>query len=619
MKKTGLMFILFLSFFKWNVIGAAPHHVIEQGWQEVRQVRTQQGGAICDYVKGLFREAEKFSQTDPVHAWRLYIDIERQVPEELVNIFSNDEESARIKAWHGMKILQQTFLGQPTSEGQAFSKFLLDEMRSLHYKFNEFYRTARKDSLNSYAPWFFMGLIWELFPYLATQEGAFWIQKIANDFVTQGYFLQAYGLYRLVRDYSWSPSPEVERKMRWIEGGHGIHFFEQKSVSAKEGLTLSDGTSYRLIPKQDGLWKTDYELQISFAQTHEGESNVSSRKVQKKIYDLKLLPHVFSSPIYGPQLVRIVDKIVLVPGVGEDAVLVFDLFGNVLEKKRMTKELKATWQLKDLNDLVFSEDFIKIPCGSFLMGNASHALKAVPVHRVTIVSPIEVQRSEATQLQWFLVLGERPFYFKQENQCHEEYDPMFQICSEYPAETVSWFEVVDRFIALVNEFQKWYRYRLPTEAEWEYFSRGGLEEKVYAYGDDPELLPDYTWYRSEGMAARYECHTHPVKNLKPNGFGLFDVHGNVSEWCQDHEIAYTTDYAMNPCHETSDSLMSRITRGGSYLESAEQCAVHHRRPRNPLKRDSDQGFRLVREPLSPVDMNSYVPLPKFRTSARPGD
>src|SRR6185369_5352120 len=152
--------------------------------------------------------------------------------------------------------------------------------------------------------------------------------------------------------------------------------------------------------------------------------------------------------------------------------------------------------------------FSQIPAGEFMMGSANGGLfgEQKPVHKVRISRPFEMGKNEVTQEQWQAVMGNNPSYFKGAN---------------LPIETVSWNDVQE-FIKKLNAQSDGYNYRLPTEAEWEYACRAGRN------GDYAEDLSETSWYEKNS-----ESKTHGVGQKKANGWGLFDMQGNVSEWCQD--------------------------------------------------------------------------------------
>jgi formylglycine-generating enzyme required for sulfatase activity len=145
-----------------------------------------------------------------------------------------------------------------------------------------------------------------------------------------------------------------------------------------------------------------------------------------------------------------------------------------------------------------------------------------------------VQATPVTQLQWYLVMGKNPSAFAKESAADGDHMMLndIELNASHPVEKVSW-EDVQEFLRKLNAMQEDYDYRLPTEAEWEFFARAGTGT-AYSFGDDPNQLGEYAhFYGNSGNR------THAVATKRPNPGGLFDVHGNVWEWVQDW-------YAENP-------------------------------------------------------------------------
>ena len=217
--------------------------------------------------------------------------------------------------------------------------------------------------------------------------------------------------------------------------------------------------------------------------------------------------------------------------------------------------------------------FVRIPAGAFMMGSSDGDSNEKPIHKVTIGTAFLLGRFEVTQAQWEAVMGNTPSSFKGRHN---------------PVERVSWDDV-QNFIKKLNAKEGHNRYRLPTEAEWEYAARAGTQTK-YSFGDDASRLGDYAWY-GDNSGGR----THPV-GKKPNAWGLYDMHGNVWEWVQDW---YGSDYYSNspstdPKGPSSGS--NRVSRGGSWLYSAGKCRSANRDNYSPGIRSVNIGFRLLLSP-----------------------
>jgi len=157
-----------------------------------------------------------------------------------------------------------------------------------------------------------------------------------------------------------------------------------------------------------------------------------------------------------------------------------------------------------------------------------------------------------------------------------------------PVEQVSW-EDVQEFLRKLNEREKGKPYRLPTEAEWEYAARAGATT-AYCFGDDTERLREYAWYDKNSGGT-----THPVGQLKPNAWGLYDMHGNVWEWVQDWFAASYYSQQPNPDRDPQGpgSGEYRVLRGGSWLYEAGHVRVAARHWREPGNRLVVIGFRCA--------------------------
>jgi formylglycine-generating enzyme required for sulfatase activity len=227
-----------------------------------------------------------------------------------------------------------------------------------------------------------------------------------------------------------------------------------------------------------------------------------------------------------------------------------------------------------------------IPAGTFMMGSPETEEGRQDdehQHQVTITQPFYMQTTEVTQGQWKTVMGTEPW--KGKNYVKEG--------PNYPASYVRWDDAVAYCKKLSEAEGK--TYRLPTEAEWEYACRAGTET-TWSFGNDEKVLGDYACYHKNtwGIDEKY---AHQVGLKKPNAFGLYDMHGNVWEWCHDYygEDYYKQSPAQDPTGPTSGS--SRVLRGGSWIIFAgiSRSALRVRFDAGSPFHGYDFGFRLVRE------------------------
>lgn len=220
-------------------------------------------------------------------------------------------------------------------------------------------------------------------------------------------------------------------------------------------------------------------------------------------------------------------------------------------------------------------ELVLIRAGSFMMGSASESHDG-PYHEVTITNPFYIGKYEVTQAQWKALTGENPSAFKEGADADKR-----------PVEAVSWSDIQEKFLPkLAGHLPKGWIPRLPTEAEWEYSCRAA-SATAFCFGDNADGLNEYGWY--DGNSGKT---THPVGEKKPNAWGLYDMHGNVWEWCSDWKVAYPAGSVTDPAGPATGSC--RANRGGSWYFNASYSKSARRSLNEPnTTRSSNLGFRVV--------------------------
>ena len=225
----------------------------------------------------------------------------------------------------------------------------------------------------------------------------------------------------------------------------------------------------------------------------------------------------------------------------------------------------------DFTEIIHKAEFemIGIKGGAFNMGSKIGHEREKPVHRVTL-SDFYLSKTEVTQELWQAVMGKNRSHFKG---------------SQLPVEKVSWKDA-QKFIVKLNELTG-KQYRLPTEAEWEYAAGGGEDNRTtYAGGNDVKSLGEYAWFWGNSRRR-----TQKVAHKEPNGLGLYDMSGNVSEWCSDWYESYNAYPKTNPVGGITG--IHHINRGGSWDANADFCRISDRRVNRSRDRRSSLGFRLA--------------------------
>ena len=229
------------------------------------------------------------------------------------------------------------------------------------------------------------------------------------------------------------------------------------------------------------------------------------------------------------------------------------------------------------------QTFVLLPAGTFTMGSPSDEpgrdLDEGPQHQVTLTQAFYMQTTEVTQEQWEAVMGNNPSFFME--------------CPTCPVETVSWNDV-QNYIAQMN-LKGEGTYSLPTEAQWEYaaragsttaFANGRITETERGYDPNLDVIGWYSYNSGD--------ETHPVGRKLSNAWGLYDMSGNVWEWCQDWYDGYSSSAMTDPTGPSFGS--TRVRRGGRWSACARRCRSASRCSSSPEDRCNYIGFRLLRQP-----------------------
>jgi len=243
------------------------------------------------------------------------------------------------------------------------------------------------------------------------------------------------------------------------------------------------------------------------------------------------------------------------------------------ECEARSKALNKAWREEEDLGKGVKLEMVLIPAGKFVMGSPKKEKGRYDdemQHEVTLTKPFYMGKYEVTQEQWEGVTGKNPSYSKN---------------AKNPVTDVSWDDCQE-FIKKLNGITKG-KYRLPTESEWEYACRAGTSA-VYSFGD--KITPKDAHYGDSKLGKPIE-----VGSYKPNAFGLYDMHGNVWEWCEDWKADYPKGAVIDPKGPAKGE--DRVLRGGSYTREESIARSRNRHGSAPFIRDRSVGFRLARTAL----------------------
>ena len=253
----------------------------------------------------------------------------------------------------------------------------------------------------------------------------------------------------------------------------------------------------------------------------------------------------------------------------------------------------------DIFDSLSYDEMVKVEGGTFTMGataeqGSDYDSDELPTHQVTL-SDYYIGKYEVTQQLWEYVMsysgtcadGSSMSAYASDVWLGSDPSSSYGVGDYYPAYYVSYYDIVDIFLPRLNKITG-RTYRLPTEAEWEFAARGGKQSKGYKYSGS-DNIGVVAWYTGNSGGK-----THQVGTKEPNELGIYDMSGNVWEWCGDWYGSYSSSAQTNPTGPSSGSF--RVLRGGGWGLDAGFCRVSYRNGSNPSYRDSDGGFRVVLVP-----------------------
>ena len=296
-----------------------------------------------------------------------------------------------------------------------------------------------------------------------------------------------------------------------------------------------------------------------------------------------------------------------------------DLIHKIVDSSSLTRFVysqdKTSFEFNILKSYVdhpgiSTATFAQVKAGTFLMGSPSNEVDRDDdeiQHKVTLTQDFEIQTTEVTQLQYFLVMGYNHSHFKKEKYCSNEHLVINgeELCPNHPVERMSWNDV-QGFISKLNKGEDGYTYGLPTEAQWEYAARGcvgsgeldfpkptnmaSCTTTAFNLGDNistDQVNYDGRYPYNNGSEGEYRKQTVKVSSLaNANSLGLYDMHGNVWEWVEDRYREYSSSHVVDP--------KGSVFRGGSYYTKARDVRSANRLGWRPGVHAHGVGFRLMR-------------------------
>jgi formylglycine-generating enzyme required for sulfatase activity len=254
-------------------------------------------------------------------------------------------------------------------------------------------------------------------------------------------------------------------------------------------------------------------------------------------------------------------------------------------------------------------EFVLIPKGKFMMGSPNEEKERNPgekdfdaekQHEVEITKPFYLAKYPVTQEQYQAIIGKNPSFFCKDSKDSNGVDKVKGLDTKlFPVEMVSWDDA-QAFCKKLTEADKQKRkFRLPTEAEWEYACRAGTTTPFYFGTELNGTQANCNGEHPYGTTDKgpYKSRTTKVGEYGANKWGLCDMHGNVWQWCEDYDGPYNDDLkSTDPLRKDKHSEERRIVRGGSWFYNARECRAAFRGSYRPAHRDLDTGFRVAFRP-----------------------
>ena len=351
-----------------------------------------------------------------------------------------------------------------------------------------------------------------------------------------------------------------------ITGGVDIQLLQQENRDLKDQLNQSEIKNNKLLNENKNLNIQNISLQASIQKSQHQLSDMEIKKngLLTEIADLKNQNQSLQETIkqsshkFSEMKTKLLKKIKQLQSNQKSSHAV-----QILEKEKPSPKPEEQTTKKEDETFTnkFAITFKLIQPGTFMMGEEKNQRK------VSISRSFYMGITPVTQKQWEAVMGQNPSNFKG---------------NDLPVENVSWHDAKE-FIQQLNQMENTDLYRLPTEAEWEYSCRAGATT-VYCFGNNDAQLSKYAWYDKN--------QTNPVAQLKPNVWGLYDMHGNVWEWSEDTYSELSTQEVVDPLI-VDDNTGLRVVRGGGWGSFAWFCRSAYRGGDGPGLRGNGLGFRLV--------------------------